>query len=159
LAFSIIAAGTVGCVVAGQLSHRFGNAKVAAAALFVSGVMCLLYPLLARFGFVPSVALLLVWGVAVIADSAQFSALASRLCPSAIVGSALAIQNSVGFLVTIGSITLATSLVQEVGSRVSWLLFPGPVIGLIFFRRLLALPAQSAAGDGNQVSGSPAISS
>ncbi|OOG58001.1 MFS transporter [Polaromonas sp. C04] len=142
LSFAVIAAGMVGCVVAGHLSNRFGSARTAAAALGTSGSLCLMYPFLAHLGFVPSVALLLIWGFAVIADSAQFSAIASRVCPPEVIGSALAIQNSVGFLVTVGSITLVTSVVQDLGSKVGWLLIPGPVIGLLFFRRLVALPSE-----------------
>lgn len=137
LSFVVIGVGIVGCVVAGLMSQRFGSPRVAAVALFTSGLMCLLYPIFSVAGMLVSIVLLIVWGVAVIADSGQFSAIAARVCPPNVVGSALAIQNSVGFLITVGSITLATSLVEDLGSKVGWLLLPGPVIGLLFFRRLL----------------------
>ena len=83
---------------------------------------------------------LLVWGFFVIADSAQFSAISSKSCPADMVGSALAIQNSIGFLLSIGSIVILTSWVDRLDTFVMWLLLPGPVLGLLAMRSLLLDP-------------------
>lgn len=137
LSFAVIALGLPGCVLAGRWSRRIGSAKVAFVALAVSGTLCLLYPLLAGFspGFL--LALLALWGISVIADSAQFSALASASAPPERLGAALAMMNAIGFALTIPSIALVTSLWESQGPWVTWWLLPGPVIGLLTMRRLI----------------------
>ena len=136
--FLIIAAGFIGCFCGGLMAEKIGSAKVAATQLFISGLCCLLSPLFFQADVVVLIIFLLLWGIAVVGDSPQFSTLNAATAPREYVGSALAIVNSIGFLITVFSIQLVNSLWPLLGPEVIfWLLIPGPVIGLLAFKSLL----------------------
>ena len=134
--FAIIASGGLGCIAGGYLSRRHGSARVAAAALAGSALSGLAFPAAAGHASL-ALLVLVVWGITVVADSPQFSALSARAAPPHLVGSALAIQNSIGFAITIVSIDMATDWISSIGARSAWLLVPGPVLGLIAIAPLL----------------------
>jgi MFS family permease len=134
LAFLIIAVGAVGCITGGILSRRMGSVRIAASSLVLSGLCCLVVGATWRSLSQEMLFLiLLVWGAAVVADSPHFSALSAKAAPASMVGGVLAIQNSVGFAITIASIAVATSLFPRLGLSIAWVLLPGPVLGLIGF--------------------------
>ena len=142
VAFATLAAGALGCVVGGQLSCRFGERRVATVALGASACCCLLSPFLFAAPAALMVPALLVWGVAVVTDSPQFSALSAHSAPRHYVGTALTAQNGAGFLIT----ALAMQWVAWLGTVVGWqyaflALTPGPLFGLWAMRQLRREPA------------------
>ena len=148
LSFAVIALGLAGCVGGGALSRRLGSLWVARRALAASGLVCLAYPLLPWAPPGLLLGLLALWGLAVIADSPQFSALAAASAPRERLGSTLAVMNAVGFALTIPAISLTTALWGLQGSWVLWWLLPGPLLGLWAMRGLCELPIPSTGDEG-----------
>jgi MFS family permease len=137
-AFAVIAAGFLGCAGGGLVSLRAGSARVAFAQLAASGVCCVASPFLFHAPTPVFLAFLLVWGVVVVGDSPQFSALNAQNAPRELVGSALTIANSIGFAITIGSIQLLNSLAAPASAAFVFLaLAPGPALGLLALAPLL----------------------
>lgn len=147
-AFAIVAAGAAGCVVAGWLADRVGRTTVTMVAMAVSAAGCLAFGF--AFGASPVWIVLvgLVWGAAVVADSAQFSASIAELGNPERVGTLLTVQTATGFLLTVVSIRLLPVWTHMVGWR--WAFAPlaiGPVLGVLAMARLRLSPeARRLAG-------------
>jgi nitrate/nitrite transporter NarK len=142
-AFLAIGSGAAGCLLAGWLADRIGRARVAMWALGTSA--CCAGAVSVVFGGRPEwlYFVLAIWGFAVVADSAQFSALISTYAPRDHVGTALTIQTCLGFLLTLVTIEALPRVAGAIGwQHASWLLVPGPVLGLIAMRRLPAAPGK-----------------
>ena len=148
MSFVVIAIGSIGCIAGGQWSRRIGNARVAALALAGSGAMCLLYPLIPEQAIALRIAALLFWGLCVVADSPQFSALSARFAPPQWLGSALVLQNGIGFLITVASIVIMSRALPAWGASAMWLLAPGPLLGLWALRPLLSRAGRDGAEGG-----------
>lgn len=130
LSFIVIASGCIGCILGGKLALRAGSRVVALTCLAASGAIALIFPMYS-WPAPLALAALLVWGFLVIPDSPQFSTLAANATPPEILGSALALQNSIGFSISCLSILLTTSTVTLLGVSVTWLLVPGPLLGIL----------------------------
>ncbi len=147
--FVVIGSGAVGCVAAGLLADRIGRTAVTSWAMGLSGACCLGVGLL--FDAPPAVLLVVaaIWGAAVVADSAQFSACVTELADPQYMGTALTVQTCVGFLLTMVSIELVPLAVAAVGWRWAFaVLAAGPALGVAAMLRLRGLPeaAQIAHG-------------
>lgn len=129
--FAVVASGAVGCVVGGKMSQWYGSRVVAVIMLVGSGTACAIAPFALQLQPWASLAFLCFWGFVVVGDSPQFSAMSARACPPDAVGAALAIQNGLGFLITLASIRLVTVCWENLGPLIAWALVPGPIIGVI----------------------------
>ena len=139
--FAVIGAGALGCVAGGLISLRAGSARVAFGQLAASGACCLASPLLYFAPPAAFLAFLVVWGVVVVGDSPQFSALNAANAPREWVGSALTIGNCIGFAITIASIQLLTAAAERLPMEYLFLLLaPGPILGLLALRPLTSRP-------------------
>ena len=148
--FASVAAGGVGAIVAGKYADQLGRTLITCLSLAVSGLCCVLagflfdYPLLLT-------ALCLVWGFAVVADSAQFSAAISELADPRYVGTALTLQTSLGFLLTVVTILLIPMLHSLLGWQFVFLvLAPGPLFGIWAMLSLRQLPEATKLASGNR---------
>ncbi len=151
VAFSFIVAGTAGCVAAGVLADRFGRTRITAVSLAASGACCVLSAVAYGCGLAVLFPLAVVWGLAIVADSAQFSTMVTELSPPEYTGTALTIQTCIGFLITMASIRLVPWAADRMGWSLAFLLLvPGPILGLVSMLRLRTRPeaARIAGGRG-----------
>ncbi len=147
IAFGTIAVGGAGCVWGGLTADRIGRERLVTIALAASGICCLLVGFLFGASMWVLAPLALVWGFFVVADSAQFSALVTESVPAHAVGTALTIQTSIGFLLTMLPMQIVPALARQNGWRWSFaILSLGPAAGIWAVRRLLRsrAPAHSA---------------
>lgn len=139
--FATIGVGAAGAFLAGMLADRVGRTMVTSLALAVSGICSLTVGLF--FGGPPLllIAVCLLWGVSIIADSAQFSASVAELSNRYLVGTMITLQTAIGFLLTLVSIHLMPVFVDALGWR--WAFAPlalGPVFGIWAMLKLRAHP-------------------
>jgi MFS family permease len=152
-AFAVVAAGGIGCVAAGALADRYGRTTLTVVAMALSGSSAIVTGLL--FGAAPAlvVSVAIVWGITVVADSAQFSTAISELAPPGTAGSALALQTATGFLLTAATIYLVSLLdpTDAAGWRIAFaLLAVGPAIGILAMLRLRGRPDATKMAGGRR---------
>jgi MFS family permease len=129
--FAVVGSGAIGCWLGGKYADRWGRTTVTVWAMALSGSCAIAVGLLFGQPLLLLAPLLLVWGVAVVADSAQFSTAVSELAPADYVGTALTLQTSMGFLLTCATIYLLPAVAAAVGWRWSMsVLALGPALGV-----------------------------
>lgn len=150
LVFAVIAMGAPGCLLAGWLADRVGRCRTTALMMLVSGGSALLIGAVFDGPAWLFVFITLVWGLTVVADSAQFSAAVSELTEQTLVGTALAFQLGVGFAITIFVIWLMPVVVDIFGGwRWSFaVLALGPLVGSVSMMMLRANPRSTAMAGG-----------
>jgi len=132
LAFLTIGAGALGCVVAGSVADRIGRPVVTIAAMAVSGACALAIgpSMSVSVAWVAFVAM--VWGISIVADSAQFSAAVTELAPVQYVGTAITLQTCLGFLLTILTIRAVPVWADRWGWERAYMpLAIGPALGIV----------------------------
>jgi len=146
IAFLTIAVGGAGCVWGGLYADRSGREKLVTIALAVSGTCSLLVGFFFGASLWVLAPLALVWGFFVVADSAQFSALVTESVPSHAVGTALTVQTSLGFLLTMVTIQAVPMLASRIGWQWAFaMLALGPAAGIASIRALVRLKRGSTA--------------
>jgi MFS family permease len=140
----VVGSGAIGCVGLGLLADRFNRARMAAMAMFVSGGCALLIGGTAGWALPLTLVLAAIWGVSVVADSAQFSACTSLCAPPELVGTMLTVQTCAGFLLTVPAIQLMAWAVPALGWAGAFaMLGVGPLLGAFAMLRLAPLLPQS----------------
>jgi MFS family permease len=149
--FAVIGVGAVGSLLGGLLADRWGRTLLTIGAMLSSGLCAVLAGLVFGANPILVVALCLVWGVTVVADSAQFSASVMELAEPSVIGTMVTAQTCIGFLLTIVSIHLLPPMIELVGWRFAFtLLAAGPLLGALAMLRLRRLPEAARLAGGRR---------
>jgi MFS family permease len=146
-----VASGGIGCIGAGYLADRLGRTTLTIVAMAISGSCAAAIGLL--FGGPPwaLVAVCVVWGISIVADSAQFSASIAELADPERVGTMLTLQTALGFTLTLVTIQLLPMWVDAIGWRYAFVpLAIGPAVGVWAMARLRARPESARLAGGRR---------
>ncbi len=128
-----------------------GRTALTIGAMAISGICALIIGPSAGAPFSVLLAITLVWGASVIADSAQFSTCITELVPPEYTGTALTLQTSLGFLLTLMSIRLVPLWVAQWGWTYAFMpLAIGPALGCVAMWRLRGLPEAQRLASGRR---------
>ena len=150
-AFATIASGAVGSVAAGLLADKLGRTTLTIAAMAVSGTCAATIGFLFGGSAAALVAVCIVWGISIVADSAQFSASIAELADRSRVGTMLTLQTALGFTLTLVTIHLMPHLVAAMTWRYAFaVLALGPAVGVAAMFRLRQRPEASRLANGRR---------
>ncbi len=139
--FATVGVGALGCLLGGLFADRLGRTTLTILAMVVSGACAATVGLL--YGGAPWLLTLvcLIWGLAIVADSAQFSASVAELSKPELVGTMLTLQTALGFTLTLITIHLMPLWVAALGWQYAFMpLAIGPALGVWAMARLRAHP-------------------
>ena len=149
--FWVLAVGAAGAAGAGWIADRWGRTATTIVAMSISAACSLLVGFTYDAPVAAMVTLCLIWGIFVIADSAQFSAAISELAPANLVGTSITIQTCAGFLLTLAAIHIIPWFSDRVGWAWSFvILAPGPIFGVWAMIKLRRHPDSIYLADGKR---------
>jgi MFS family permease len=142
-AFAAIGIGALGCWLGGDLGDRWGRANTTSLAMVISAICALAIGWLPGLAWPALLAIGLVWGIFVVADSAQFSTVITELGDQAYVGSALTLQLAIGYVLTVPTLWLIPLIEADYGWGYAFaLLAIGPICGTVAMQRLKPIEQQ-----------------
>ncbi len=150
--FAAIGMGALGCIVGGILGDRWGRTATTSLMMCISGSCALLAGFVYDGPLWMLIALGLIWGFTVVADSAQFSTIVTELGDPMYVGTALTMQLGIGFMLTVITIWLLPLAADNLNSWqwVFLILIPGPLIGTCAMLLLRRMPEAVKIANGNR---------
>lgn len=141
MTFVVVASGAVGCLGAGLLADRFGRTTITISAMLASGLCAAFIGSIASLGAGFLMLVAIIWGITIIADSAQFSAAMAELSEPALAGTMLTLQTSMGFLLTFLAIQGMPLAIEWLGWKYAFtVLAIGPFLGALSMWRLRSSP-------------------
>ncbi|NIA71127.1 MFS transporter [Pelagibius litoralis] len=139
-AFVAIGAGSLTCVVAGIAADRIGKARIAIIAMAVSGASAVAAGVTFGGPVWLTFVIVVIWGISIIPDSAQFSALVADASPPEQAGSLMTFQTALGFALTFVTVQVTPVLAANFGwPLVLIALAAGPAVGILAMARLQAM--------------------
>ncbi|MBY8990771.1 MAG: MFS transporter [Candidatus Lokiarchaeota archaeon] len=148
--FLIFISGAAGNMIGGKIADKIGRSKFNIIMLIISGSSSLI------IGFFLNNALLalviaIIWGLTVVPDSPQYSAMISELSDPIYIGTALAKQTALGFAIANISIWLLPVMVDLIGWTFGFtFLVLGPLAGIISLLKLRKDPDSQKIAQGKK---------
>lgn len=152
ITFAVVASGVAGCILGGLLADRIGRTATTALMMSLSASCCVLIGLTFHGPLWLFMLVSVVWGISVIADSAQFSAVVTEVADQSFVGTALAMQLGLGFALTALALIAVPAFASWAGGW-QWafvVLAPGPIIGTLAMLALRRLPEATRIAQGRR---------
>lgn len=151
MTFLVVASGAIGCLGAGLLADRFGRTTITMAAMAISGLCAAFIGLTVASGPFAMMAVAIIWGITIVADSAQFSAAIAELTEPGLVGTMLTIQTCLGFLLTFIAIQAMPLMTEWLTWRYAFVFLAiGPFLGVLSMWRLRYQPDSVRLANGRR---------